>query len=360
MLFSQGPKDEEEDLYDRKEEVRMVREAVKRKDRLVLVLGLRRLGKTSLVKVAIKEFFHTFVDVRRMYDESKYVRSANLITRLLNGMPRKVTDRLADLLGRIEGISFHGGGIEFRPTKRGLRVEDVLEKIDEWAEDANEQFVVAFDEAQYLRFSNYGYDRVIAWTYDNLRNITFILTGSEVGMMERFLKLKDSRSFLYGRTRREIMLRRFNHEESLGYLKEGLNEVGVKYDVKEVEEAVEKLDGIVGWLNMYGYNRGMNILTHNEALRRTVLEAKDLVAAEFKELEPQDRYRAVMVAAAKTSKMRVACWNDIRRYVIGMVGIIDDKTFQTILNNLVSYGYLEKIDEGKYEISDPIIFELFI
>jgi hypothetical protein len=66
-----------------------------------------------------------------------------------------------------------------------------------------------------------------------------------------------------------------------------------------------------------------------------------------------------MVAAAKTSKMRVACWNDIRRYVIGMVGIIDDKTFQTILNNLVSYGYLEKIDEGKYEISDPIIFELF-
>ncbi|WP_234394319.1 hypothetical protein [Thermococcus piezophilus] len=58
-----------------------------------------------------------------------------------------------------------------------------MEALNEYGEEKR-RVVIAFDEAQYLRFGGATkYDGIIAYAVDNLKNLTFILTGSEVGLL---------------------------------------------------------------------------------------------------------------------------------------------------------------------------------
>jgi hypothetical protein len=65
MLFSPEPKTRREDLYDFNRELSRLVTAL-RAERLTLVTGLRRTGKTSLLRVALGEagVTHLYVDVR--------------------------------------------------------------------------------------------------------------------------------------------------------------------------------------------------------------------------------------------------------------------------------------------------------
>ncbi|WP_297508243.1 hypothetical protein [Thermococcus sp.] len=54
--------------------------------------------------------------------------------------------------------------------------------------------VWVFDEAQYLRYSNYDYTALLASLNDGYENITVILTGSEVQILEEFLEFNDRHS----------------------------------------------------------------------------------------------------------------------------------------------------------------------
>jgi len=51
---------------------------------------------------------------------------------------------------------------------------------------------------------------LLAWSSDTLENVTFVVTGSEVGVLEDFLQLSDADSPLHGRARLKIKLSRFS------------------------------------------------------------------------------------------------------------------------------------------------------
>ena len=92
---------------------------------------------------------------------------------------------------------------------RDLNLYGVLERID----SIGERFIIAIDEVQHLRFSNSRYAELIAWAMDELQNMGFILTGSEIGLLEDFLGLHDPESALFGRAHREIRLKRVEGAE---------------------------------------------------------------------------------------------------------------------------------------------------
>ncbi|MFZ8791355.1 MAG: hypothetical protein ACO2OS_03620 [Thermosphaera aggregans] len=106
------------------------------------------------------------------------------------GLYEEFGDILSELISRIESISM--GFIELRVGKRrsSLRLIDVLGMIDDWCRRNGRIFIIALDEAQYLRFSNKKYDLLLAWSIDNLSNIFYVLTGSEVGLLHDFLKIR--------------------------------------------------------------------------------------------------------------------------------------------------------------------------
>ena len=50
-------------------------------------------------------------------------------------------------------------------------------------------------------------------------------------------------------------LDRFSRGESMRYLMRGFHETGMDVQDEEIRDAVEVLDGIVGWLREYGWLR---------------------------------------------------------------------------------------------------------
>ncbi len=53
------------------------------------------------------------------------------------------------------------------------------------------------------------------------------------------------------------MLRKFTPNQSREFLKRGFNELGMNIANHEIDEVINKLDGIPGWLTLYGYYRGV-------------------------------------------------------------------------------------------------------
>ena len=195
-------------------------------------------------------------------------------------------------------------------------------------------------------------DGIIAWAIDNLRNITFILTGSEIGVLRDFLKIEDPKAPLYGRYRREILVNKFSLEQSIDFLEKGFKELGKSYLSKELEETVYSLDGNPGWLTLYGYYRAVREMDHRTALKKVFEEGYKIVGDELEKIIAFSRKR--YMAILKALSINISRWIDIKNYVINLSGNIDDKTFSRLLKKLVKYGYVVKRD-GRYFIDDPIL-----
>jgi AAA+ ATPase superfamily predicted ATPase len=230
-----------------------------------------------------------------------------------------------------------------------------VEALNDYGEEAG-RVVIAFDEAQYLRFGGATrYDGILAYAVDNLPNLTFILTGSEVGLLFDFLKPDDPNAPLFGRYHHDIALERFKPGLSAEFLRRGFEEAGVEVSEREIEDAVEKLDGIPGWLALYGYTRVTRKLGHGEAIEEVLREAKSIADGELSRLFAYSpRYRVILKAVA----LGYSRWKDIKDYVTLKLGYVNDSNFSALLENLVKSGYVEK-REGRYTIPDPVLERVF-
>ena len=359
MLFDLRPKTRREDLYDREEELGEFQRAVNLGENLILLLGIRRLGKSSLLNVALSESRMPYakIDVRSLYFTHGSIPQEILAQKILSSLlsttkPHKsLLLRFERTLASIRGLRISGLGVEF---DRKPDLAEILEKISSWAENENLRAIIAFDEAQYLRLSGIRYDGLIAYAVDNLPGITFVLTGSEVGMLHDFLGLEDPKKPLFGRYAREIVLRRFRQEESVDFLTRGFEEVGIKANEKEITEAVERLDGIVGWLTLYGYLRAVRHLSHADAMEELFNMAERLIREELSSLIKNSRRYGVILKAVAMGNTR---WSTIKEYVEFKMGPVNDAKFSILLKNLLKYGYLEKRG-NEYAIPDPVVTEV--
>ncbi|WP_054853903.1 hypothetical protein [Vulcanisaeta distributa] len=88
MLFSVEPKTTRRDLYDREIELDELRNSVLRGgDKLIAVYGIRRIGKTSLVRAFLSDLPQPYVlvDVRQIYFIDGNVNVGNLVRHIFNG-----------------------------------------------------------------------------------------------------------------------------------------------------------------------------------------------------------------------------------------------------------------------------------
>ncbi len=360
MFFDPYPKSRFEDFYDRDREFTMLRKSLDLGERLILVYGIRRIGKTSFIRVALKKlgYPHVIVDVREIYGMYNRVTRHYMYKKIADyfidniSFFEKLGYRLRDLLGRVRGFKLVGVGVELDYTKLPDLTE-LFKIFNRWAIDHSTRFVIAFDEAQYLRYSGaVRYNMLFSWAMDNLENLSTIVTGSEVGVLKDFLKIDDPRAPLYGRYVCEIKLERFTHSQSIEFLEEGFKQVGVSVNRYELEEVVEILDGIPGWLTLYGYYRGVKEFSHREALDRVFIEGSRMVYAELEKIisPSRDRYLAILEAIASG----LVSWSSIRSYTISKTGPISDKRFSDLLKNLIRYSIIEKTSSG-YRIIDPLV-----
>lgn len=356
MLFDPRPKSSIEELFDREEEMKELEKLTKGPCPLILCLGIRRVGKTSLVKTFMNESGYPaiYVNASRL---SEYNYSRTGLYRILSEEFTRSRGKLAKLierLKRIKGITVGGYGIEL-DWRESVSISSILEELNDYAEDEGTLFLIVIDESQELRFLR-GYNRmdfrgIIAYSYDNLRRVKFILTGSEVGLLYRFLELDKYESPLYGRVVEEITVDRFSEEKSVEFLESGFREAGMEVPRRVLEEVVYKLDGIPGWLSFYGYEV---LRTRKLDVDQVVEKAVNLARSELRKLvRTSNNYKYLLRAVAMGYKN----WKMIKSFFEMQIGRkVDNKTMGRLLRNLVDASILTKRDE-EYYFLDPMYRE---
>jgi AAA+ ATPase superfamily predicted ATPase len=344
MLFGRVKKSRK-DMFDREYEFNQLVGAIEDGVPLIVLTGIRRIGKTALAKVLLNEidFPGAYVDVRKLWSLRNSVTPDDLKGEIIKSLlSRKRYTPVLELLKSLRGVRVGSVGIEFRERESTLM--DLLDDL----EKSGKKTVLVFDEAQYLRYSKHDYTSLLASLNDNYENLIVILTGSEIQILEEFLGFNNRYSPLYKREHEIVCLERFSRDESLSYLRTGFKEVGMDVPDKELEDAVETLDGIVGWLREYGWMRYRG-KSHPIAIEEVFQRAKRDIIDELSRYSP--RYLRIMLAVAEGYHS----WRAVKGYVEAMEGReINKGTLYTEIKNLIRYGYLEK-RRNKYHIVDPVI-----
>jgi uncharacterized protein len=380
MLFDMRPKTNREDLFGRDAELDGLKSALQYSAPLVILLGQRRVGKTSLLKTALDELDSPWIylDMRRLDEEgySKVVFYRILsdeITRLNEGWKR-----LGEALKKVRGIQIAGSGIELDWSEKGPLLSSLFQSLDHWAASQTRKremrkkdvssgknggnfLIIAIDEAQLLNNMLGGKGKVdfrslIAYCYDNLPHIKFLLTGSEVGLLMDFLSLEDPKSALFGRGIDEITLHRFTREKSIEYLEAGFTEYNVKLRPETIQIAVDKLDGVVGWLTLFGNSAVQSKKRRNqdedEILGSVVDLAKNTVRGELKSILVRSRYYGLALKSLASGRRH---WRDIKSDLSSWIRRpVTDAQVTRTLSSLVKLDLVEK-QNGDYVINDPVV-----
>lgn len=348
MYFSPGVKTTRDDFFDMERELESLkRELLDPSTRMIVVKGIRRIGKSSLMRVALSEIDlpYIFIDLRAtgpLTPEGIYEYFSAEFSKFL-------ADRgVRRVLSRVRGIEISGLRLEFVERKVSV-IGYVLRELSEWASD--KQLILALDEAQELRNVR-GFDGVLAYAYDHAEGLKIMLAGSEAGLLDKLLGVGDPRAPLFGRAFSEITLGRLPTERSADFLRTGFQQAGLSVPEEEIALAVSKLGGVIGWLAFYGYLR---IRGDSEALERAVDEGSRMAASELNSfLSNRQLARRRYIEVLRTLT-RPSTWSEVKRS-LRLMANVSDKQVSNYLRELVYYGFVEKRGD-LYSISDPLLVE---
>jgi hypothetical protein len=353
-------KEDPSEFYDYEEQLARLGFGLRdRLTRLIVVKGVRRIGKSSLVRVGFRLHrvrLYAFFDAR-----SVPVVSAESVFEVISRGLSSLMERagglrgvMASLLSRVEGVSVGGVRVEIRPGRPRVLV-DIVEALGRVAREAGEPVILFFDEAQDFSVVP-GFARMMAHIYDYVEGVKLVLAGSEVGLLDRLLGKGDPKAPLYGRPYLEIEMERLNREKSVDFLEKGFTELGLEWPRAYMEEAVGELDGIPGWLTAYGYY-SYTTRSHREALGRVLHEGSLLARREleaFLAIRRQARHR--YLAILKCLRVRPMRWSELKRCMETQIGrTLNKSQYTRYLHELQDYAFIEKTGEGLYRLADPLI-----
>lgn len=320
---------------------------------IILVTGLRRTGKTSFVDVALSEVDHphVFLDMRDLPIMPSRAQLLRKIETAFNKLSKKWMP-LLDALKHVKGVNIAGSSITFRWDREGVDLVELFDKIDSWAKSRNKFFPIVFDEAQLIR-GNKDILKLFARIADANRNIIMILTGSEIGLLYDFLGLDNPKSPLYGRHCVEIKMRNLTKKEAKAFLYAGFKQIDVQCSSETIEYAIKKLNGVVGWLTLFGAKCRDKGKCTKEIVDEVLDEGGKLARAEaLKIVKYSTRYGVILNFLSKVEK---ANWTEMKTALeIHEKRSLPSSTFTDLLNRLVKTSLIEK-ENSKYRIADPLL-----
>ena len=349
VYFDLRPKRDREDFFNYERELQRLLEAFRR-ERFVLVLGPRRVGKTSLLLTALSEVECKvlFIDVREAVEERGVSEQSFLqeVENQVNSLLRRDTDREA-LRRCLEtvGLDVQAGQVR---VSQVLHFPRVLEALMRWGEFTGQRIVLAFDELQELRGMRIRWLlNHLAYAYDHLEHTTVVATGSQVGLLFDTLRLHEPESPLFGRAFCEVCMGPLSPRAARQFLIEGFRQVGKKPPRTFITEAVQRLDGIIGWLTYAGWKAAYEGVVDLEAI---LVDAGRLALSElehFLRQRPQARTRYLSILQVLAAQPRR--WSELLRAVE-----LPEATLHRLLATLEKANLVTK-RQGRYWIVDPVL-----
>ncbi|MCP8318157.1 MAG: ATP-binding protein [archaeon] len=353
MYFDPRPKTDKSDLFNREEELRRFSEALGYAS-LIVITGLRRTGKTSFMNVALAESNcpHIIVDMRGLPYNPSHAEIVRKLEGSFNRISYKWLSSLINALKNVKGVSILGNTINMDWSKTGVDLVDLFDKINTWAHEQGKRFLVAFDEIQLIR-GDKSIPRLFAHIADVNRNITLMVTGSEIGLLFEFLGFDDPESPLYGRHYTEITMRNFRNDETKAFLTAGFQQISLSPTAEVIDYAIERLDGVAGWLTLFGA-RCRDFHKCDEKIVDVVMaEGGKLARAEALKLSSLSyRYGIILNFLAK---VKAASWSQIKAALEAHEHrSLPNPTLTDVLNKLVKTSFILK-KNGEYTITDPLL-----
>ncbi len=333
-LFDTQPKSDPRYLYGREKELETLVQYLKQKD-WVILLGPRRVGKTSLARCAITKlgYKNIVIDARENSNFMQSLMSSLKESRASLGLRAEI---------KIPHVSLNLG-VSYNKVflKEGLNA--VLGKT--------KRLFILVDEAQWLSNPR-GVTMILAHIYDYYYDkVTFVITGSTIGVMKSIIE-PGAKSPLYGRAITKMDVKRWGTTVSLGFLKAGTKEVGLEMDTKTGILVEENLDGLPGWLTLFGYNY-THLKNPNPALKETIKEAKKIVAQELESIGKLGIGSERLIVVVKALAQGHTRFADL----IEETGF-NNTSLSKYMSTLNKLGYVDKDNKGNYAISDPILEQL--
>jgi len=339
MYFEIEPKGRKADFFNYDYEYGQVKKALQRNEKIIAVVGVRRVGKTSLLNLVYNETknLKLWLDGRIVTDPKKEIFAAIYET-AQTGKPK--------IFGKIESLNVSAFGVGF-DIKLGSESQSEIERKIRSAG----QICVFIDEAQRMKVKDLA--DVLSYFYDRFPGVSFIISGSEIGLVEEILGESDAEHPLYGRNVTRVAMERLEKNRSMEYLKKGFEQLGLKLDEAEIEDAVAELDGLIGWLTLYGYERGVK--NSRNALNKTSQSAAQIAASElvhfFKKVKNRKLYLSILRNANGLG------WAELRiRTGKEMGKQLNPNLFNFALGRLINHSIIEKKDQ-KYVVSDPLLMK---
>ncbi|HJW98432.1 MAG TPA: ATP-binding protein [Candidatus Bathyarchaeia archaeon] len=353
MYFDPRPKTKKEDLFNRETELKQFEEVLPYAS-IIVVTGLRRTGKTSFVDVALSKTDHPyiFLDMRDLPLGPSRAEIVRKIESAFGKMDTKWHSSILDTLKHVKGVNIAGASMTFEWSKQGIDLTELFDKIDTWAKKQKKHFLLAIDEVQLIR-GDKNIPRLFARIADVNRNITIILTGSEVGLLYDFLGFETPESPLYGRHYVEIRMRNFKPEEAKTFLTAGFKQIKLSCTDEIIDYAIQKLDGVIGWLTLFGARSRDTKKCDKQTVDDVVDEGGRLSRSEaLKIVKYSVRYGIILNYLAKTGKGN---WTKIKTALeIDEKRSLPSSSFTELLNRLTKTGLLEK-EDNEYRIADPLL-----
>lgn len=372
MLFDEQPKNNKEDLFDRTKELEEFSTAIKSNSRLIVITGHRRVGKTSLLKTMLALNEHNISMDLRLLSAKRYARKSEVIQLVQDGLDEYIdniktrSEEIRKALQAVNGVHFGDFGIEFDNRNKDLTINKIFSKINELAKKNNQTVLLAIDEAQEYRKSiHYDIRWLLAHIYDHCNNITIVLTGSEVGLLYKFIGVEDPKSRLYEKYFCEIHLESLSPEKSKEFLNKGFAQYNLGIEKEPtaygpINSAADRLGGVLGWLIKFGVTCVEHEKISSLELDKIQKEGSILARHEFDNFvrtrSSIERYEIIMaVLAGRPSK-----WNTIKiQLSIDMKKEMYSKNLCELLDTLQKAGHIIKNDNDHYAIVDPLLAASF-
>ncbi len=347
------------EFYDRDEELKVLINSFKIKQPIA-VIGYRRMGKSSLVNVALKLIDNEdVVTVKVSLEGVRSIRQfidlyvSSILTEAVKKSIRlrlrvsliNIRDTLHALLGAVREVGVRFDGLDFY-VKLYTDVVDykvnMIKASDEFlqmpqriAEELGKNMVIAFDEFQQVRFLKQPYPDVLRvmrriWQSHNM--VEYIIAGSEVGIMRDLLSRSDQPFFAFFRV---IELKPFDKDTGISFLREGLKENGVDCPMDILEKVYELTGGFPAWLNLAGLR-----MIEGGCDKWFILSdptVKLIIESELSSLNSNQR--KLLKALATGVKLNKS---DVRKP-------------NSVLAELIAKGLVKKTGWRRYRIVDPLL-----
>lgn len=322
-IFDPYPKENREDFFDNNEVLNEVTKLIEGKFWPLLV-GPKRTGKTSILKILSKEL------------EGIYVDASGVKT--LRGLGDVLLKNTLNLKLKID-LKVISIQLARRPVKA---IQELLDNLD--------SKVIFIDEAQNV--VSPWFISILSAAY-NTSQVKFAFSGSMIGL-SKVLSGKSKKAKFKGRPIVEVNINPWDDNTSMQFLKEGAKRCSINIAEGEIEDAVRTYRGIPGWLTYYGNFRSLGY-PHNKAKQLVLNIARNIIkdeTEEFGEIE-----KTIIRALSLVERAR---WGDLKKVTEALLKReINDASFTHALDQLVNARVVnKKVEDNTYSLIDPLYKEV--